>query len=216
MCYYIRIMEKSLTAKQKITLSTIQDLRSKQGKAPTLEEIRKALNYAGISSVQRHVDALKKKGYLSNDKYQARTLEVSLPEQMVNIPLVGNVPCGVPFLAVENIEAYIPYKKSFLHGSSDDYFFLRAVGDSMNNTRISGKTIDSGDYVLVKKQQAADFGSKVVALIGDEATIKKLVRGDGCIRLEPESTNTSNKPIILFDDFSVQGVVVDVVKKQDN
>jgi len=206
-------MDKSLTAKQKQVLATIQDLKKKLGKAPTLEEIREALDYSGISSVQRHVDALKKKGFLSNERYQARTLEVSLPEQMVSIPLVGNVPCGVPFLAVENIEAYIPYKKSSLHGNPDDYFFLRAVGDSMNNSRISGKTIDNGDFVLVKKQQSADFGNRVVALIGDEATIKKMVQGDGCIHLEPETTNSANKPIILFDDFTVQGVVKDVIKK---
>ncbi len=206
-------MNKSLTAKQKLVLATIQDLKAKLGKPPTLEEVRKALNYSGISSVQRHVDALKKKGFLSNERYQARTLEVALPEQMVNIPLVGNVPCGVPFLAVENIEAYIPYSKSALHGSVDDYFFLRAVGDSMNDAKVYGKNIDSGDFVLVKKQQTADFGNRVVALIGDEATIKKMVQGDGCIRLEPESTNPQNKPIILFDDFSVQGIVTDVIKK---
>lgn len=214
MCGIIRVlMNKSLTVKQKLVLATIQDLRAKLGKAPTLEEIREALDYAGISSVQRHVDALKKKGYLSNERYQARTLEVSLPEQMANIPLVGNVPCGVPFLAVENIEAYIPYSKSLLHGQPDDYFFLRAIGDSMNNAKISGKSIDSGDFVLVKKQPTADFGSRVVTLIGDEATIKKIVQGDGYVRLEPESTNPDNKPILLFDDFSVQGVVKDVIKK---
>lgn len=206
-------MNKSLTVKQKIVLATIQDLKTRIGKAPTLEEIREALNYSGISSVQRHVDALKKKGYITNERYQARTLEVSLPEQLVNIPLVGNVPCGVPFLAVENTEAYIPYNKSLLSGQPDDYFFLRAVGDSMNNAKISGKSIDNGDYVLVKKQSAADFGSRVVALIGDEATIKKIVRGDGYVRLEPESTNPDNKPILLFDDFSVQGIVVDVIRK---
>ena len=185
------------------------------GKAPTLEEIRNTLGYSGISSVQRHVDALKKKGFLSNERYQARTLEVSLPTQKVNIPLLGNISCGSPFLAVENIEAYIPYDKSALHSSLGSYFFLRAVGDSMNNTNISGKTIDNGDFVLAKKQQAADFGNRVVALIGDEVTIKKIVRGDGCIRLEPESTNSENKPIILFDNFSVQGIVIDVIKKKE-
>ena len=206
-------MNKSVTAKQKLVLATIQDLRAKLGKAPTLEEIREALNYSGISSVQRHVDALKKKGYISNERYKARTLEVSLLEQMVSIPLVGNVPCGVPFLAVENIEAYIPYSKSLLHDQTDDYFFLRAIGDSMNNARVLGKTIDNGDFVLIKKQSVVDFESRVVALIGDEATIKKMVKGDGCIRLEPESTNPNNKPIYLFDDFSVQGIVTDVIKK---
>jgi len=206
-------MEKSLTAKQKLIMVTIQDLKAKLGKAPTLEEIRQALNYAGISSVQRHVNALKNKGFLSNERYQARTLEVTYPEQVVNIPLVGSVPCGTPFLAIENIEAYIPYDSSKVRGKAQDYFFLRAVGDSMNNTNISGKTIDSGDFVLVKKQETANPGDRIVALIGDEATIKKMVPADGAIRLEPESTNPHNKPIYLFDDFSVQGIVTDVIKK---
>lgn len=207
------LMDKSLTAKQKKILVTIRDLKKKLGEAPTLEEIRKTLGYAGISSVQRHIDALKKKGYLSNERYQARTLEVSLPEQMINIPLVGNVACGIPFLAIENIEAYIPYDAPKVRGASDDYFFLRAVGDSMDDTNISGKTIDDGDFVLVKKQQTANSGDCVVALIGDEATIKKMVKGDGFIRLDPESTNNKNKPILLFHDFSIQGVVVNVIKK---
>jgi len=83
----------------------------------------------------------------------------------------------------------------------------------MNNAKLSGKTIDDGDFVLIKKQQTADPGSRIVALIGDEATIKKIVPEDGHVRLQPESTNPKNKPIILFDDFSVQGVVVDVIKK---
>lgn len=207
------VMEKSLTAKQKLIMATIQDLKAKFGKSPTLEEIRQALNYAGISSVQRHVNALKKKGFLSNERYQARTLEVTLPEQMVSIPLLGSVPCGVPFLAVENIEAYIPYKKSVLRGNSNDYFFLRAVGDSMNNTSISGKTIDNGDFVLVKKQSSADSGERIVALIGDEATIKKFSKTNSYVQLVPESTNTENKPIIPFENFSLVGVVKDVIKK---
>ena len=83
----------------------------------------------------------------------------------------------------------------------------------MNNARVSGKTIDDGDFVLIKKQQTADPGSRVVALIGDEATIKKIIPEDGYVRLQPESTNPKNKPILLFEDFSIQGVVEDVIKK---
>lgn len=207
-------MTKNLTGKQKIVLSTIQDLRSKLGKSPTLDEIRKSMGYAGISSVQRHVDALKKKGYLLNERYQARSFEIPTSEQMLNIPLVGNIACGVPLLAVENIEAYIPYPASQTTYSSEDLFFLRAVGDSMNKSNINEKTIDDGDYVLVKKQSTADFGNRVVALIGDDATIKKMVQGDGHIKLEPESTNQSNKPIYLFNDFAIQGIVKDVIKKE--
>lgn len=206
-------MEKSLTAKQNRVLAVIQDLKSKLGKAPTLKEIKEALGYAGISSVQRHVEALKKKGFLSNERYQARSLEVALSQQVVNIPLVGNVACGTPLLAMENIEAYIPYPTSKTKYSANDLFFLRAVGDSMNKANINGKIINDGDYVLIRKTNIPEFGKRVVALIGDEATIKRLKQETDCIVLEPESTNPANKPIYLFDDFSIQGVVVDVLKK---
>ncbi len=202
-------MRKPLTSTQKRVLSTITDLTHKKGTPPTMEELRAALGLGGISSVQRHTDALKEKEYLEN----TRGISFPDPTDKVQIPLVGNVACGVPFLATENIEAYIPYDASQIRGSSDDYFFLRAVGDSMNDARVSGKTIDDGDFVLIKKQQTADPGTRVVALIGDEATIKKMVPEDGHVRLQPESTNPRNKPILLFEDFSIQGVVQDVIKK---
>jgi repressor LexA len=202
-------MRKPLTSKQKIVLSTITDLVNKKGISPTLENLRSQLDLATLSSVQRHTDALKEKGYLKN----TRGISLPDPSSKVQIPLVGNVACGLPLLATENIEAYIPYDVSKIRGLSSDYFFLRAIGDSMNNAKISGKTIDDGDFVLIKKQQTADPGSRIVALIGDEATIKKIIPEDGHVSLQPESTNPKNKPIILFDDFSVQGVVVDVIKK---
>ncbi len=204
-------MNKSLTRSQKVVLATIQDLINKLGKSPTLDEIREALKYSSISSVQRHVDAIKSKGYLTNEKYQNRSLEVT--GDTVNIPLVGNIAAGRPIYAEENIEAYIPYPSSKVHSPVKDFFFLRAVGDSMNATDIKGENIDDGDFVLVKQTNSADFGDRVVALIGEEATIKKLVEGEGYIRLEPESSNPDNKPIILFDDFSVQGVIIDVIKR---
>ena len=202
-------MRKTLTSKQKIVLSSIKDQANKNGTTPTLEELRVTLGLASISSVQRHTDALKEKGYLEN------TRGLALPDSSdkVQIPLVGNVACGVPFLATENVEACIQFDASKISGTPDNYFFLRAIGDSMNNARVSGKTIDDGDFVLIKKQQTADPGSRVVALIGDEATIKKIIPEDGYVRLQPESTNPKNKPILLFEDFSIQGVVEDVIKK---
>lgn len=202
-------MRKPLTSKQKIVLSTINDLTHKKGSPPKLEELRIALDYTQISSVQRHTDALKEKGYID----KSRGLFLPHSSEKIQIPLVGNVACGVPLLATENIEAYIPYDASVIRGGVQDYFFLRAVGDSMNNANIAGKTIEDGDFVLIKKQQVASPGSRVVALIGDEATIKKLVPEDGHVRLQPESTNPKNKPILLFEDFSIQGVVSDVIKK---
>jgi len=205
-------MKNYLTSKQKQVLATIIDLTQKLGHEPTLDQVRFALNYTSTSSVQRHTDSLKNLGYLNKNR------ELSLPEndQTVQIPLVGNVACGMPLLAIENIEAYIPYDSSSLRGNSDNYFFLRAVGDSMNATDVNGKTIDDGDYVLVKKQDSPDFGKRIVALIGENATIKRLKRGDGHIILEPESNNPANKPIYVFEEISVQGVAEDVIKKGVN
>lgn len=205
-------MNKKLTSKQKQVLSTIIDLTQKLGHEPTLEQVRSALDYTSTSSVQRHTDSLKELGYLS----KSRGLSLPDTDTTVQIPLVGNVACGAPLLAIENIEAYIPYDSTGLRGNSDDYFFLRAVGDSMDATNVNGKTIDDGDYVLVKKQDYPDFGKRIVALIGENATIKRLKRGDGHIILEPESNNPANKPIYVFEEISVQGVAEDVIKKGFN
>lgn len=201
-------MNKSLTVKQKLVLATIQDLKAKLGNPPTLEEIRKALDYSGTSSVQRHTDVLKEKGYLEN----TRGLSFPASNEQVQIPLIGNVACGAPLLATENIEAYIPYPTLKTKYSVDDLFFLRAIGDSMNKSDINGKTINDGDYVLVRKTSTPEYGKRVVALIGDEATIKKLKLESDHIVLEPESTNPANKPIYIFDEILIQGIVVDVLK----
>ncbi len=202
-------MKKNLTSKQKQVLSTIIDLTQKLGHEPTLEQVRSALDYTSTSSVQRHTDSLKELGYLT----KSRGLFLQDNDKTVQIPLVGNVSCGAPLLAIENIDAYISYDSSKLRGKSDDYFFLKAVGDSMDATNVNGKTIDDGDYVLVKKQDYPDFGKRIVALIGENATIKKLKQGDGHIILEPESNNPANKPIYVFEEISVQGVAEDVIKK---
>ena len=212
MRYYICKVKASLTQKQKRVLSVINELIMSHGKSPTLKELKVALGLKATSSVQRHLDALKSKGYLVSEKYQSRSLVVH-SEEAIYIPLVGNIAAGQPLLAHENVEAYIPYDPSNLRGNTSQYFFLRAVGDSMNNARVSGKTIDDGDFVLIKKQQMVGPGSRVVALIGDEATIKKFVPKDGHVSLQPESTNPKNKPILLFEDFSIQGIVLDVIKK---
>ena len=202
-------MNKSLTFKQKQVLTKIIDLTQKLGHEPTLEQVRSELNYKNTSSVQRHTDSLKKLGYLS----KSRTLSLSDNDQTVQVPLVGNIACGTPFLAIENIEAYIPYNLSNLKGSDDDYFFLRGNGDSMNNTNINGKQVNDGDFVLIKKQSIANRNDRVVALVGDNATLKKLDFDNDFPVLKPESTNPINKKIIIVDDLLIQGVAIDVIKK---
>jgi repressor LexA len=211
MLYNISIMNKALTKAQKRVIAAILDLSRKTGQSPTMEELRQALGLSSISSVQRHINALRKKGAVKSEKHQPRSLELSFkPDKIVNIPLVGNVACGVPLLAAQNIEAYIPYRKSDLKDNPKDYFFLKAIGDSMNASK---PEINNGDYILVKKQNTAKSGDKVVVLIGDEATIKKLEANNNVIILKPESTNKQNKPIILFENPLIQGIVVNVIKK---
>lgn len=202
---------ENLTPKQKLTLQKIRDLLAHGVNPITLEELQKSLNYKSknVSSIQRHTDALKEKGYLEN----VRGISVKNFSNTVQIPVVGKVSCGQPLLAIENIDAYIQVESTKMRGNVSDYFFLKANGDSMNKANVHGKNIDDGDFILVKQQPTAVPGDRVVALVGDEATVKLLTKGDGCMVLQPESTNPANKPIYLFGDFSVQGIVQDVIKK---
>jgi len=209
----------SLTIKQKAVLGAIKELMRTNGKSPTLEEIRSFMNYNNTSSVQRHITPLIKKGYLKNKENQSRSLElIEEKQEVIDIPLIGNGSCGKPIFAEEDIEAYIPYPKDKTRYPSKDLFFLRATGDSMNEAKINGMSIENGDYVLVHQQSLSDYGKPVVALIGDEATIKIFKKDDekSAYVLEPKSSNKSHKPILIFEEFAIQGVVIDVVKPNLN
>lgn len=200
---------KELTPKQKTVLAAVSELQAVIGRMPTLDEIRRHLNYAGVSSVQGHMDALKQKGYIQSDKHQSRTLHLT-HQHLASIPLVGSVACGAPLLAEENVEAYVAYDTHLLKGRADNYFFLRAIGDSMDKAGI-----DDGDLVLVHKTETAEPGKRIVALVGDDATVKKLEKEDRHWVLRPESTNPKHKDLIMTEDFSIQGIVYDVVRSRD-
>jgi repressor LexA len=124
----------------------------------------------------------------------------------INIPLIGSVACGLPMFAEEHIEAQIPIATKLVKTPSD-YFLLRASGDSMNL-----KGIDSGDLLLIKRQNTAETGDLVLALLDDEATVKEFKHNGSTIVLKPHSSNLKHQPIILTSDFKVQGVVAHVVK----
>lgn len=199
---------EGLTPKQKTVFAAVRELQTLNGRTPTLDEVRQHLNYATVSSVQRHMDALKRKGYIQSDKHQGRSMRLA-HQHTVSIPLVGNVACGSPLLAEENVEAHVAYDADQLKGNPNDYFFLRAVGDSMDKAGI-----DDGDLVLVRKSDTAEKGKRIVALVGDDATVKKLVEENGLWILRPESTNPKHKDLIMVDDFSVQGIVSDVIRSR--
>lgn len=123
----------------------------------------------------------------------------------IKIPLLGRVACGNPIFAVENIEAEIPVSIELIK-PGHKYFLLKAHGDSMNK-----RGINDGDLVLVKQQQVAKNGDDIVALIDDEATIKEFNHHGNMIILKPHSTNERHQPIILTEDFKIQGIVQAVI-----
>lgn len=198
----------SLTNNDQRVFVFITDYNRNNGYSPTLLEIKDSLGFQSLTSVQRSISSLEENGYIIRDKYQQRGIKfVNQDNITVSIPLVGNVACGTPILAEENIEGYIGTDIDLIKGSPKEYFYLRARGDSMDNAGI-----DDGDLVLIHSQSQANDGDKVVALLNDSATIKKLHKGTDYISLIPESHNPSYQPIILKENFLLQGIVIKVVK----
>jgi len=136
---------------------------------------------------------------------QEDTMAEQESESLFRIPVVGSVACGMPILAQENIESYVSISKDMIK-ANNQYFILYAEGDSMNEAGIN-----NGDLVLIKQQQTAQNGDRVVALIDNEATIKEFHKKASHIILKPRSSNAKHQPIILTENFRIQGVVVDVI-----
>jgi repressor LexA len=184
---------------------------------PTIEELRRLLGVGSTRTVLRYLDALKEEGYIERWS-GARGLRMrrgpttrSLETRLV--PIVGEAPAGQLMPAEENMLGQVQMPKEFLQPPSANFFLLRVRGDSMNRAKVEGQSIEDGDLVLVRQQERADPGKIVVALVDGEATIKKLVKGAGYYVLKPESTNPKHRPIIVAQDFRVQGTVCRVFKK---
>ncbi len=180
---------------------------AKNRRQPSLEDlfkIAKILDVAVAELLETHTS---KKTY---DSMQPTILEVSEGEEeyekMINIPVLGNVACGFPLSAEENIETEISVSTKLIR-KDKKYFILRAIGDSMNKA-----SIDDGDLVLIRKEQTAEDGDRVVALIDDEATIKEFKNNVDHIVLLPRSTTKEHQPIILTRDFKIQGIVESIIK----
>jgi repressor LexA len=200
-------MDVRLNVKEADAIRHIRNGITHKGRLPSVRELMSALGYKSPHSVTLLLRSLIGKGILKKRPNGALQLANDLQEnsshaRTVDIPLVGTIACGTPVLAEENIEAMIPVSVN-LARSGHKYFLLRADGDSMDKAGIN-----EGDFVLVRQQQTAENGDKVVALIDDEATVKEFHRGKDVVTLMPRSSNKAHKPIILTEDFQVQGVVV--------
>lgn len=201
-------MPITLTPKEKNIYSYIKEMRDSLSHSPTYEEIRSNFGYRSMNSVQKAIITLEEKGYLSRAQGKKRGISLAnAASTTIKIPLVGYVACGTPILAMENIEAYVPTDKDLITDDVERYFYLHAVGDSMDEAGIR-----DNDLTLIHSQSTANEGDRVVALIEDSATIKHLTRKNGYVVLEPRSSNPAHKPIILTSEFLIQGVVIDVLQ----
>lgn len=170
-------MPRSSSKRQEI-LEFLRDFTADNGYPPTVREIMKAVGLKSTASVHYHLSALKEAGEIFIDG--AKNRAITLPEAPRGIPLVGTVAAGLPILAEENIEGYLPWE------ADPECFALRVKGDSMINARIF-----DGDKVVVRPQQTAENGEIVVALIEDEATVKRLHREGSQVWLLPENPDYS-------------------------
>lgn len=198
-----------VTKRQKQVLDFISDYQGRNGYAPSLDEIRRKLKLSSVSTAHFHVSKLKKAGYLEKSENRARSISISKKEPLVKIPLLGIIAAGQPIEAIENKESIVVPKSKLPRAT--EVYALRVQGDSMID-----ENINDGDTILIKKQNIAENGEKVVALLnGNEATLKTFYKEKGHIRLQP--ANKNYQPIIVKrgQDFSLQGVLFDVIKTNE-
>ena len=207
--------ENILNLRQKEILSFIDESIKKTGYPPSVREIAGAVGLSSTATVHAHLKNLESLGFIKKNPLQPRTISLSsdyenqYPGQNTNnivfVPILGNIAAGTPILAEENISDYFPLTGEFLSGNKEIYM-LQVKGDSMVNAGILDR-----DYVIVRKQEMAINGEIIVALVGsEEATVKRFFKNDNCVKLMPE--NNHMEPIVT-KDVKVLGKVIGVIRK---
>lgn len=215
---------KELSLRQKQILRYITKQIQNNGYAPSVREIGKAVGLSSTATVHSHLQKLEKLGYIKKENQKGRTLRILKKEddlyepkrlqrepskafynkkEMVDVPVVGKITAGSPILAVQNITDTFPIPLDFVGNSQS--FMLVVSGESM----IEAGILD-GDYILVRRQNVAENGEIIVALIDDEATVKTFYKEKDHIRLQPE--NSTMDPIIV-PDCKILGKVIGVFRK---
>lgn len=196
-------MRKELTKRQQQVLDFIINYLKKIGYPPTVREVGNEFKISSKGAYD-HLIAIEKKGYIRRSPTKPRAIEIMdfvhgrISGPMVEIPVVGKVAAGEPLLATQNIERTLSLSADMIR--AEEPFALKIKGDSM-----IGAGILEGDYVIVKKQPSAEQGDIVVALIGDDATVKRFYKTDDHVRLQPE--NPTMEPIITKDVVIIGKVV---------
>jgi len=195
-----------LTEKQQAVYDYIKRFIGERGMAPSYEEIRKAFRFRSYNSVQKYLKRLEEKGHIKSPwGNRKRALELTDPGPLQRtIPLHGTVAAGRPIEAIETPDT-VEVPETLLRG--DDHFALRVVGDSMVDDGIR-----EGDIIVVKRQRDARNGQTVIALLGEDATVKQYYRKGDRIELRP--ANPRMKPIFVSEgDIQIQGVVIGLIRR---
>ena len=207
-------MYLDLSDKQVLVLEFIKEQLMAKGYPPSVREICTAVNIKSTSTVHGYLNKLEKLGYIRRDPTKPRAIEVldgnsnpnvsGLNQEIINLPLVGQITAGEPILAQENIEEYIPLPSNLIKGS--DNFVLKVKGDSIN------AGILNNDYIIVDKKNTASNSQIVIALInGETSTVKRFYKENNFVRLQPE--NDFMEPIILeANSVEIIGVVTGVFR----
>jgi len=214
-------MNKKPNDKQQQILDFVNSQVEEKGFPPSVREICSAVGFKSTSTVHGYLEKLEKSGLIMKDRTKPRALKViggkkASPrnndiakdyyskKELVDVPIVGKVTAGQPILAVENIEDTFPLPVDYINNSTA--FMLRIQGDSMIEAGIL-----NNDLVLVKQQSTAQNGEIIVALIGEEATVKTFYKEKGYVRLQPQ--NQYMDPIIVRENLSILGKVIGVFRR---
>jgi len=197
-----------LNKKELEALKIIRNSIVHNGSKPTYNKLMELLDYKSPRSVNIIIRSLTEKGYLKNDEFGKLNVE-NYPEFIetttINVPVLGQIACGQPILADEKYGETIAIS-TMIAKPPHTYYVLRTRGDSMDK-----RGINDGDLVLIRKQPTANNGQVVVGLIDNDCTLKEFYKNNDYIILKPNSFNSEYKPMLLTSDFTILGVMVDVL-----
>lgn len=196
-------MKEQKISQTERVLNFISEFTKKNSYPPSVREMCSGLGISSTATIVYHLKKLEEQGKLSREKSRNRAIEVSGVSMLSGIPVVGKVAAGVPITATENVEDTLSFSQN-LFGNQDELFILNVQGESMINAGIF-----DGDKIVVHKQENAENGEIVVAMIDGEATVKRFYKEKNQIRLQPE--NDFMAPIIV-KDVQILGTVVGLIR----
>jgi len=205
----VRMSPAPLTDRQRAILDFFAEFQRLHGYPPTHREIRDRFGYTSYGTVHKHLRLLREKGYLAGEHHQKRGLRLTPAEETTpsaELPFLGRIAAGKPIEALPGDER-LAVPPQLLHGPMGEHYVLRVVGDSMID-----EGIHDGDFVVVRRRDRADAGEMVVALVGDDATLKRIYPEGETVRLQP--AHPTMQPILVpADAVRVQGVVVGLMRR---